>query len=48
MANPPTCITCGSILTGYGWSKELSFPVHFCTNCAAKASPRGEVEKAAA
>lgn len=47
MANPPTCIRCGSILTGYGWSKELNFPVHFCTSCAAKASVKSGAEKAA-
>lgn len=48
MANPPTCFMCGSILTGYGLSKELNFPVHFCTICAAKASPKIEGKKEAA
>lgn len=48
MANPPTCFMCGSILTGYGLSKELNFPVHFCTICAAKASPKSEGKKEAA
>jgi len=47
MANPPTCISCGSILTGYGWSKDLNFPVHFCSGCTAKASAKGGVEKVA-
>ncbi|MFQ5802268.1 MAG: hypothetical protein ACE5JQ_05140 [Candidatus Methylomirabilales bacterium] len=48
MANPPTCVMCGSVLTGYGWSKELNFPIHFCAGCAAKASPKSEVGKEAA
>ncbi|MFQ5847982.1 MAG: hypothetical protein ACE5IQ_10000 [Candidatus Methylomirabilales bacterium] len=44
MANPPTCMTCGSVLTGYGWSNELSFPVQFCIKC----KPQGAAAKAEA
>ncbi|MFQ5532675.1 MAG: hypothetical protein ACE5EP_02365 [Candidatus Methylomirabilales bacterium] len=36
MASPPTCLKCGSILMGYDWSKELNFPVYFCTACKAR------------
>lgn len=32
----PTCSTCGAVLNGYGWSKELNFMVHFCPQCRAK------------
>jgi hypothetical protein len=48
MAMPPTCSTCGSILLGYGWSKELNFPVHFCTKCREKEDAAKKVEKEAA
>jgi hypothetical protein len=51
MAMPPTCLKCGSILMGYGWDKEMNFPVYFCTECSVpeKAAPRaGVAEKEAA
>ncbi len=30
---PPTCSTCGSILSGYELNKELDTFVYFCVNC---------------
>lgn len=47
MANPPVCRTCGSILMGYGWSKELNFPVHYCTDCVAKQEASQKAKEAA-
>lgn len=47
MANPPVCRTCGSVLMGYGWSKELNFPVHYCTDCAAKQEAALKAKEAA-
>ncbi len=46
-APAPTCLSCGSILMGYGWSKELNFPVHFCTQCAAKQETALKAKEAA-
>lgn len=48
MANPPTCMKCGSVLLGYGWSKELNFPVHFCTKCREKEEAAKKTEREAA
>ena len=30
---PPTCATCGAVLIGWGWSKELQSFVYFCPPC---------------
>jgi hypothetical protein len=35
-ASAPTCSKCGAVLSGYGWSEELNFMVHFCPQCKAK------------
>ena len=35
-AKPPTCSTCGAVLSGFGWSEELKFMVCFCPRCRAK------------
>ncbi len=35
-AKPPTCSTCGAVLSGIGWSEELHFTVCFCPRCRAK------------
>ena len=43
MAMAPTCLTCGSILMGYGWDKEMNFPVYFCTECSGQSEPAPKV-----
>ncbi len=50
MAAPPTCSTCGSVLSGYERSKELNDPVYFCHKCRAEeeAAQKVEVMKEAA
>ncbi len=50
MAAPPTCSTCGSVLSGYERSKELNVPVYFCHKCRAEeeAAQKVEVMKEAA
>lgn len=30
---PATCSTCGSILVGYEWNKELNTFMYFCITC---------------
>ena len=35
-AKPPTCSTCGAVLSGYGWSPELKCMVSYCPRCNAK------------
>ncbi len=32
-AYPPTCVTCGAVLIGWGWSKELQSFISFCPAC---------------
>ena len=49
-AYPPTCVTCGTVLIGWGWSKELQSFVCFCPGCRDKrkaASTEMELKKAA-
>ena len=43
MAFAPTCSKCGAVLSGYGWSEELNFQVHFCPQCRAR-EETGKVE----
>jgi hypothetical protein len=44
-ARAPTCVTCGTILTGFEWSDELEYFVHFCPACREQEKPhRREVE----
>jgi DNA-directed RNA polymerase subunit RPC12/RpoP len=48
MAFAPTCLSCGSILMGYGWDLELNYPVYFCTECGAGAPAQKAAAKAEA
>lgn len=49
-AYPPTCVTCGAVLIGWGWSKELQSFVCFCPACRERQeapSPEMVLKKAA-